>query len=76
MLTLGENAFARYDLFNELDKYNFILKPLNCPAKLKGYSYFIYNINGKKLAVMRIVGQTGITKYNFNHPFYSFDFFY
>ncbi len=76
VLTLGENAFARPDLSDDLDKYNFILKPLNCPAKLKGYSYFIYNINGKKLAVIRIVGQTGITKYKFNHPFYSFDFFY
>lgn len=76
VLTLGENAFARADLSDDLDKYNFILKPLNCPAKLKGYSYFIYNINGKKLAVVRIVGQTGITKYKFNHPFYSFDFFY
>ncbi|WP_424632563.1 YmdB family metallophosphoesterase [Borreliella lusitaniae] len=76
VLTLGENAFVRPDLSNDIDKYNFILKPLNYPAKLKGYSYFIYNINDKKLAVMRIVGQTGTTKYNFNHPFYSFDFFY
>ncbi|AJA90282.1 hypothetical protein OY14_02350 [Borreliella chilensis] len=76
VLTLGENAFTRSDLADTLDKYNFILKPLNCPVKLIGYSYFIYNISGKKLAVMRIVGQTGTTKYKFNHPFYSFDYFY
>ncbi|AHH08451.1 Hypothetical protein BAN_0067800 [Borrelia anserina BA2] len=76
VLTLGENAFVRTGLSDELDKYNFILKPLNCPSKLKGYSYFIYNINGSKLAVIRLVGQTGITKYNFNNPFFAFDYFY
>ncbi|WP_024655347.1 YmdB family metallophosphoesterase [Borrelia hispanica] len=76
VLTLGENAFVRAGLSDELDRYNFILKPLNCPARLKGYSYFIYNINGTKLAVLRLVGQTGITKYNFNNPFLTFDYFY
>ncbi len=47
VLTLGENAFARPDLSDDLDKYNFILKPLNCPAKLKGYSYFIIILMAK-----------------------------
>ncbi|ETZ17030.1 hypothetical protein BDCR2A_02055, partial [Borrelia duttonii CR2A] len=36
VLTLGENAFVRAGLSDELDRYNFILKPLNCPARLKG----------------------------------------
>ncbi|AYE36341.1 hypothetical protein DB313_02480 [Borrelia turcica IST7] len=76
VLTLGENAFSRTVLSDELDKYNFILKPLNCPARIKGYSYFIYNVNGSKVAVVRLVGQTGITKYNFNSPFFAFDYVY
>ncbi|WP_024653559.1 YmdB family metallophosphoesterase [Borrelia persica] len=76
VLTLGENAFVRAGLSDELDKYSFILKPLNCPARLKGYSYFIYTIDGIKLAVLRLVGQTGMTKYNFNSPFFTFDYFY
>ena len=76
VLTLGENAFVRAELNDYLDKYNFILKPLNYPTKLRGYSYFTYNVNGNKIAVIRLVGQTGITKYNFNNPFFAFDYFY
>ncbi|WP_445436237.1 YmdB family metallophosphoesterase [Candidatus Borreliella tachyglossi] len=76
VLTLGENAFARSGLGDDLDKYNFILKPLNCPTKLKGYSYFIYNVGGNRLTVIRLVGQTGMTKYKFNSPFFAFDYFY
>ncbi|UGQ16151.1 YmdB family metallophosphoesterase [Borrelia sp. RT5S] len=76
VLTLGENAFARSALGGELDKYSFILKPLNYPVRLKGYSYFIYNVNGIRVAVIRLVGQTGVTKHNFNNPFFAFDYLY
>ncbi|UPA16330.1 YmdB family metallophosphoesterase [Borrelia coriaceae] len=76
VLTLGENAFVRAELSDELDKYSFILKPLNYPTRLRGHSYFVYNVNGCKVAVIRLVGQTGITKYNFNNPFFAFDYVY
>ncbi len=56
VLTLGNHTFARHEITTILDDPR-ILRPANYPPDVPGSGYNIYQIEGKKIAVINLMGR-------------------
>jgi len=65
VLTNGECVFFKKDLVEFLPKCNYTLRPANYTPKTPGKGYSIYTHNNKKIAIINLLGPSGIIK---NHP--------
>ncbi|MEO0102023.1 MAG: TIGR00282 family metallophosphoesterase [candidate division WOR-3 bacterium] len=56
-LTLGDHFLDRKELIPFLETETRILRPLNLPPGAPGHGYQIFNRNGKKIAVVNLLGR-------------------
>lgn len=65
VITSGDYIFFKKDLVDFLPKASFILRPANYTPKTPGRGWSIYTKNNKRVAVINLLGPSGINR---NHP--------
>lgn len=70
-ITLGNHYFSKKEIFNCIDSSNKIIRPYNYSKLCPGKGYTIINKNNKKLAIINMAGQVGMTPCN--NPFEAMD---
>lgn len=71
VMTMGNHTWGKKDIFSFIDNPK-ILRPANYSRGLPGRGYGIYNCNGKKIAVISLIGRTSISVLSEN-PFIVVD---
>ena len=71
MVTMGNHTWGKKEIFNFLDDES-IIRPANYPKGVPGFGYRIKEVNGKKIAVINLIGRvdTGVLAEN---PFLKAD---
>ena len=59
VVTLGNHTWAKKDVFNIIDN-NKLLRPANLPEGVCGKGYNTYNVEGKKICVINLIGRTNM----------------
>jgi metallophosphoesterase (TIGR00282 family) len=67
-LTLGERCFHKKDLVDDIEKMHHILRPENLNDEAPGYGVRFFHVNGKKVAVAVLLGQSGFLRMHGNNP--------
>lgn len=71
VMTMGNHTWGKKDIFNIIDNKN-LLRPANLPKDVVGKGYEIYECNGKKIAVINLIGRVDINVLSDN-PFVEID---
>ncbi len=58
VITTGNHVFRKSSVFSYLDDCDFILRPLNFPSETPGHGDTIIKINGYKILVLNVLGQS------------------
>lgn len=72
VITTGNHAFGRYDIYSYLDDEKYILRPANFPGSAPGHGYCIINASGLRVLVMNIQGNVSM-KVSLASPFETAD---
>lgn len=72
VITTGNHAFGRYDIYSYLDDEKYILRPANFPGSAPGHGYCIINAAGIRVLVMNIQGNVEM-KTALSSPFETAD---
>ena len=59
MVTMGNHTWGKKEIFNFLDDES-IIRPANYPAGVPGLGYRIKECNGKKIAVINLIGRVDV----------------
>lgn len=59
VITMGNHTWGKKDIFNIIDNKN-LLRPANYPEGVQGNGYGIYELNGKKIAVINLIGRVSM----------------
>lgn len=68
-ITSGECIFYKIDMVTHIKKASYILKPANYPPNTPGRGWRIFNVNGEKLAVINLLGQSGFNRVHLSNPY-------
>ena len=70
VITGGDMSFFKKDMVDSFNTTGYVLRPLNFPKESPGRSYKICTAkNGKKLAVVSVLGYTGFSRMHADNPF-------
>lgn len=72
-LTLGDSAFQKRDLVDELSTLPYVLRPVNLPEESPGSGMKIFSVRGKKLAVISALGRVGKHRITAENPYTTLD---
>ena len=67
-ITMGNHTWGKKDIFNIIDNKK-LLRPANYPRDVLGNGYGIYQCNGKKIAVINLIGRASMNVLSEN-PFF------
>jgi len=56
VITMGNHTWGKKDIFNIIDDTR-LLRPANYPKNVPGNGYGIYEVSGKKIAVINLIGR-------------------
>ena len=59
VVTMGNHTWGKKDIFNIIDNKK-LLRPANYPKDVLGNGYGIYECNGKKIAVINLIGRASM----------------
>ena len=59
VITMGNHTWGKKDIFNIIDNKK-LLRPANYPKDVVGNGYGIYECNGKKIAVINLIGRASM----------------
>jgi metallophosphoesterase (TIGR00282 family) len=71
LLTLGNHAWQKRDVYGFLDANTKIIRPLNMPPGVPGRGYAILDVGGQPLAVVNLCGRIFLGEYD--DPFRAID---
>lgn len=57
VLTLGNHAFRRREIYDYLDEQPYIIRPFNYPKGVHGRGFCIYDMGAVQIAVVNLIGQ-------------------
>ncbi len=60
VITTGNHAFGKYDIYSYLDDEKYILRPANFPGSAPGHGSVIINAAGMRVLVMNIQGNVSM----------------
>lgn len=72
VITTGNHAFGRYDIYSYLDDEKYILRPANFPGGAPGHGWCIVNAAGLRVLVMNLQGNVSM-KVALANPFETAD---
>ena len=73
ILTTGERAFYKKDIVELFPKASWLLRPANYPYGVPGHGWKIFAAEGKKAAVIQLLGQSGFPRTHLANPFHLMD---
>ena len=68
VITTGNHAFGRYDIYSYLDDEKYILRPANFPGSAPGHGWCIISVAGMRVLVMNLQGNVSM-KVTLANPF-------
>lgn len=68
VITLGNHAFAKKEIFEYINDYQEVLRPANFDSIFPGKGSNIYSIDGKKIRVTNLIGRVFMPQ-NVDNPF-------
>ena len=71
VITMGNHTWGKKDIFNIIENKK-LLRPANYPKDVLGNGYGIYECNGKKIAVINLIGRASMNVLSEN-PFITAD---
>ena len=71
VITMGNHTWGKKDIFNIIDNKN-LIRPANYPKDIPGNGYGIFDYNGKKIAVINLIGRASMNVLSDN-PFIKAD---
>ena len=71
VVTMGNHTWGKKDIFNIIENKK-LLRPANYPKDVLGNGYGIYECNGKKIAVINLIGRASMNVLSEN-PFITAD---
>lgn len=69
VLTLGEKAFYKIDMVENISKYDRVLRPANFPEGVPGRGVRHYSVGDKRVCVINLLGMMGFSKPHLANPF-------
>ncbi len=60
VITLGNHAFKRREIFDFLDENKYILRPHNFAPQSPGIGYNIYNVGATRVLVINLIGRVNL----------------
>lgn len=64
VITLGNHAFGKRDLYSMLDQDNRIIRPANFPPEAPGMGHTVLNLSGWRILVMNVNGRAFMDSYS------------
>lgn len=68
VLCLGDSAFLRKDLVENLERLNYILRPANITTLAPGRGYRTFWLEEKKIAIISLLGQASFSRLQGDSP--------
>jgi len=69
VLTTGDYCFYKKDLYENIEKLSYVLRPNNLNPDAPGIGYKIYKTGTEKIAVVVLLGQNGFSRIHSSSPF-------
>jgi hypothetical protein len=68
-ITTGECSYYKKDIVEHFNRSPYMIRPANYPPKNPGRGYMIFEKNGRKIAVMSLLGVAGFKRVHLKNPF-------
>ncbi|HVP19447.1 MAG TPA: TIGR00282 family metallophosphoesterase, partial [Spirochaetia bacterium] len=69
VITTGECSYYKKDIVEHFGRASYLLRPANYPPKNPGRGFMIYPCNGRKLAVLSLLGVAGFKRVHLKNPY-------
>lgn len=69
VITTGECSYYKKDIVEHFNKAPYLLRPANYPPKNPGRGFMVYECNGRKVAVMSLLGVSGFKRVHLKNPY-------
>jgi len=69
VITTGECSYYKKDIVEHFSKAPYMLRPANYPPKNPGRGFMIYSCNGRKVAVLSLLGVSGFKRVHLKNPY-------
>jgi hypothetical protein len=68
-ITTGECSYYKKDIVEHFNRSPYMIRPANYPPKNPGRGFMIFEKNGRKIAVMSLLGVAGFKRVHLKNPF-------
>jgi metallophosphoesterase (TIGR00282 family) len=68
-ITTGECSYYKKDIVEHFNRAPYMIRPANYPPRNPGRGYMIFEKNGRKIAVMSLLGIAGFKRVHLKNPF-------
>ena len=68
-ITTGECSYYKKDIVEHFNRAPYMIRPANYPPRNPGRGYMVFEKNGRKIAVMSLLGVAGFKKVHLKNPF-------
>jgi 2',3'-cyclic-nucleotide 2'-phosphodiesterase len=68
-ITTGECSYYKKDIVEHFNKAPYMIRPANYPPRNPGRGYFVFEKNGRKIAVVSLLGVAGFKRVHLKNPF-------
>jgi 2',3'-cyclic-nucleotide 2'-phosphodiesterase len=69
VITTGECSYYKKDIVEHFARAPYLLRPANYPPKNPGRGFMVYACNGRKLAVLSLLGVSGFKRVHLKNPY-------
>lgn len=69
VLTTGECSYYKKDIVEHFNKAPYMVRPANYPPRNPGRGWMVFEKNGRKIAVMCLLGVAGFKRVHLKNPF-------
>jgi 2',3'-cyclic-nucleotide 2'-phosphodiesterase len=69
VLTTGECSYYKKDILEHFNKAPYMVRPANYPPRNPGRGWMVFEKNGRKIAVMCLLGVAGFKRVHLKNPF-------
>jgi len=69
VITTGECSYYKKDIVEHFTRSPYMLRPANYPPKNPGRGFMVYACNGRKIAVMSLLGVSGFKRVHLKNPY-------
>ena len=69
VLTTGECSYYKKDIVDHFNKAPYMVRPANYPPRNPGRGWMVFEKNGRKIAVMCLLGVAGFKRVHLKNPF-------